>query len=253
MHEVTTQYIRGWAGTRLAVHRMGSGRPVLLFHGLFSSAAINWVKFGHAALLADAGFEVIMPDLRAHGMSEAPQDPTAYPEDVLVTDALIVARELGLEDDAFDLGGFSLGSRTATRAVLAGLKPRRLILAGMGLEGLAGWARRSAFFIDAINRFGTIKHGDPAYVAQQFMKAQKVDLAAAKLLLGSVDDTPPEQLSAVDMPTLLVCGDVDQDNGSAPRLAQALPDARYVEIPGTHMGSVTQKELGQAMLEFLTA
>jgi pimeloyl-ACP methyl ester carboxylesterase len=67
-----------------------------------------------------------------------------------------------------------------------------------------------------------------------------------------VDDTPPEQLSAVDMPTLVVCGDVDQDNGSAPRLAQALSDARYVEIPGTHMGSVTQKELGRAMLEFLT-
>jgi len=251
-NELTTQFLRGWAGTRLAVHRMGAGRPLLLFHGLFSSAAINWVKYGHAARLVEAGFEVIMPDLRAHGMSEAPQDPTAYPEDVLVTDALIVARELGLEPGGFDLGGFSLGSRTSTRAVLAGLAPRRLILAGMGLEGLAGWARRSAYFIDAIDRFGTIKHGDPAYMAQQFMKAQKVDLVAARLLLDSIDDTPPEQLASLDLPTLVVCGDVDQDNGSAPRLAQALPHARYVEIPGTHMGSVTKKELGEAMVAFLT-
>jgi len=251
--ELKTQYLRGCAGTRLAVHRIGAGRPLLLFHGLFSSAAINWVKYGHAALLAAAGFEVIMPDLRAHGLSEAPQDPTAYPEDVLVTDALMIARELGLKPGEFDLGGFSLGSRTATRGVIAGLEPRRLILAGMGLEGLAGWARRSAFFIDAIDRFGTIKHGDPAYVAQQFMKAQKVDLKAARLLLGSIDDTPPEQLAALAMPTLVVCGDVDQDNGSAPRLAQALPNARYVEIPGSHMASVTHKALGQAMLAFLTA
>lgn len=254
---VTTSYIRGWAGTRLAVHRMapvsgGHGRPLLLFHGLFSSAAINWVKYGHAERLAQAGFDVIMPDLRAHGMSEAPHDATAYPEDVLVTDALMLVRELGLEPGEYDLGGFSLGSRTSTRAVLAGLEPRRLILAGMGLEGLAGWARRSAFFLDAISRYGTIKHGDPAYVAQQFMKAQKVDLRAAELLLQSVDDTPPSDLAQVTMPTLVLCGDVDQDNGSAPRLAQTLPNARYAEIPGTHMSSVTQKELGQKMVEFLS-
>jgi pimeloyl-ACP methyl ester carboxylesterase len=249
---VTTQFLPGYAGTRLAVHRLGAGRPLVLFHGLFSSAYVNWVKYGHAALLAAAGFEVIMPDLRAHGQSEAPQDPTAYPEDVLVTDALMVIRALGLEGADYDLGGFSLGSRTATRGVLAGLAPRRLILAGMGLEGLAGWARRSAYFIDAIDRFGTIKHGDPAYMAQQFMKAQKVDLIAARLLLGSIDDTPPEALAGLTMPTLVVCGDVDQDNGSAPRLAAALPNARYVEIPGTHMGSVTQKALGEAMVGFLT-
>ncbi|MBN9144906.1 MULTISPECIES: alpha/beta fold hydrolase [unclassified Novosphingobium] len=255
---VTTSYFRGWAGTRLALHRMGpasggSGRPMLLFHGLFSSAAINWVKYGHAERLAQAGFEVIMPDLRAHGMSEAPHDATAYPEDVLVTDALMLVRELGFEPGGFDLGGFSLGSRTATRAVLAGLEPRRLVLAGMGLEGLAGWARRSAFFLDAIARYGTIKHGDPAYVAQQFMKAQKVDLRAAELLLQSVDDTPPSDLAGITMPTLVVCGAIDQDNGSAPRLAQTLPNARYAEIPGTHMSSVTQKELGQQMVEFLTS
>ena len=249
---VTTQFLPGYAGTRLAVHRLGAGRPLVLFHGLFSSAYVNWVKYGHAAMLAAAGFEVIMPDLRAHGQSEAPQDPTAYPEDVLVTDALMVIRALGLERADYDLGGFSLGSRTATRGVLTGLAPRRLILAGMGLEGLAGWARRSAYFIDAIDRFGTIKHGDPAYMAQQFMKAQKVDLIAARLLLGSIDDTPPEALAGLTMSTLVVCGDVDQDNGSAPRLAAVLPDARYVEIPGTHMGSVTQKALGEAMVGFLT-
>jgi pimeloyl-ACP methyl ester carboxylesterase len=145
---------------------------------------------------------------------------------VLVKDLLAMIAALGLDD--YDLGGFSLGARTVTRGVLAGLSPRRLILGGMGLEGLAGWARRSAFFIDVIDRYGTIKHGDLAYIAQQFMKAQKVDHIAARLLLGSVDDTAPEALAQVRMPVLVVCGDVDQDNGSAPRLAQA-PDARYVE------------------------
>jgi pimeloyl-ACP methyl ester carboxylesterase len=55
------------------------------------------------------------------------------------------------------------------------------------------------------------------------------------------------------MPTLVLCGADDQDNGSATALAEALPDARYVAIPGTHMSSVTQREMGDEMVAFLTA
>jgi len=73
------------------------------------------------------------------------------------------------------------------------------------------------------------------------------------LLLGSVDDTTVDALEAIVMPTLVVCGADDQDNGSAPALAEALPDATFAEVPGTHMSSVTQRQLGQAMVEFLEA
>lgn len=248
---MATRFVEGFGGTRLAVHRMGAGRPVLLLHGLFSSAEVNWIKYGTAQQLVDAGFEAIMPDLRAHGQSEAPHDPAAYPEDVLVKDALALVSALGLSD--YDLGGFSLGARTAVRAVLAGLKPRRLVLGGMGLEGLSGWAQRSAFFVDAIDRFEEIKRGDPAYFAHAFMKTMKIDRVAARLLLGSVDDTPAETLAGITMPTLVVCGAEDQDNGSGPALAEALPDGTYVEVPGTHMSSVTQRQFGEAIVRFLTA
>ena len=250
MSDVRTEFLAGHGGARLAVHRLGAGRPVVLLHGLFSSAQVNWIKYGHAARLAEAGFEAIMPDLRAHGQSDAPHDPAAYPEDVLVKDALALVAALGLTD--YDLGGFSLGARTAVRAVLAGLAPRRLVLGGMGLEGLGDWAGRSAFFVNAIDRFDQIQRGDPDYFAQQFMKTTKVDRVAARLLLGSVDDTAREALSAIAMPTLVVCGAEDQDNGSAPALAEALPNGRYVEVPGTHMSSVTQRQLGEAIERFLT-
>jgi pimeloyl-ACP methyl ester carboxylesterase len=246
-----TEFIEGRGGARLAVHRLGEGRPVVLLHGLFSSAEVNWIKYGTATQLAEAGFEAIMPDLRAHGQSDAPHDPAAYPEDVLVADAVALVAALGLED--YDLAGFSLGARTAVRGVLAGLSPRRLVLGGMGLEGLAGWARRSAHFIDAIDRFGTIERGDPAYVAQNFMKSMQIDRVAARLLLQSVDDTVEAALDGVTMPTLVVCGSEDQDNGSAPRLVERLPDAIYRAIPGTHMSSVTKPELGAAIVDFLAA
>ncbi|RZJ99147.1 MAG: alpha/beta fold hydrolase [Novosphingobium sp.] len=255
MSEQRVEFVESVGGAKLAVHRIGpkegGGRPVLLLHGLFSSALVNWIKFGHAAKLAAAGFEAIMPDLRAHGQSDAPHDPAAYPSDVLVQDALKVVETLGLAE--FDLCGFSLGSRTSVRAVLAGLTPRRLVLGGMGLEGLDKWERRSSFFIGAIDRFEEIKRGDPEYVAQQFMKSQKVDRVATRLLLQSVDDTRAEQLREITMPTLVVCGAEDDDNGSAPDLAAALPGGSYVEVPGTHMSSVTKPELGDAIVRFLSA
>lgn len=246
---VTTEIVPGFEGAALSVKRLGQGRPVLLLHGLFSSAQVNWIRFGHARALANAGFEAIMPDLRGHGDSAKPHDPAAWPHDVLVRDVEALTEHLGLVD--FDLVGFSLGARTAARAVIGGLRPRRLVLAGMGLEGLAGWARRSAFFIDAIDRFDQVKHGDPAFMAVSFMKTMKVDREAARLLLHSVDDLAPGQLSAVGMPTLVLCGAQDRDNGDPHALTEALPQGQFAEIPGTHMSSVAEPALAAALVQFL--
>jgi pimeloyl-ACP methyl ester carboxylesterase len=248
--EVATLRFASFDGVELALHRMGEGRPVVLLHGLFSDAHTNWIKFGHAQRLADAGFEAIMPDLRAHGHSAKPHDPVAYPRDVLVRDARALVDYLGL--DQYDLGGFSLGARTAVRSVIDGLEPRRLVLAGMGLEGLAGWDRRAHFFIDAIDRFDEVKAGDPAFFAVAFMKTQRVDRVAARLLLASIGDTEQEELVRVTMPTLVLCGDKDHDNGSPQALARALPDARFEQVPGTHMSSVAEPQLGEAISRFLS-
>jgi pimeloyl-ACP methyl ester carboxylesterase len=246
---VTSEFYPGFDGARLALHRLGAGRPVILLHGLFSSAEMNWIKWGHAALLAEAGFECLMPDLRAHGASAAPHDRAAYPDDVLALDLAALVAHQGLGD--FDLCGFSLGARTSVRAVIRGLAPRRLVLGGMGLEGLAGWTRRGAFFIDAIDRFDQVKHGDPAFPAVSFMKTMKVDRIAARLLLQTFTDTPPEALAAITMPTLIVNGDQDRDNGDPAALTRTLPDAEQAIVPGTHMSCVTKPDLGQAIVEFL--
>lgn len=251
--QADTRIFEGFDGAKLALHVMGDvgAQPLVLLHGLFSSAHVNWIKFGNARILAEAGFEVFMPDLRAHGQSAAPHEALAYPADVLVRDLKSVMTAIGLDNAPFDLGGFSLGARTVVRGVLAGLCPRRLVLGGMGLTGLSGWARRSAHFVDAIDRFGTIERGDKAFVAQAFMKTQGIDRVAARLLLGSVDDTPVEAISQITMPTLCVSGRDDHDNGSAQDLAQALPHGVYMETPGNHMSSVTFKELGRAIASFL--
>lgn len=243
-----TKSFASFDGTQLAITTMGEGRPLVLVHGLFSSAEMNWIKFGHAAKLAQAGFQVIMPDLRAHGQSAKPHDAGDYPVGVLTRDLAALVEHFGLSD--YDLAGFSLGARTSAKAVIDGLTPRRLALCGMGLHGLSGWASRAAFFIDAIDRFDEIKRGDRAFMAKSFMKTMGIDRAAARLLLGAVDDVATGDLAKITVPTALICGDMDQDNGSAQDLAQAIPDGHYREIPGTHMSSVAQSAFGDALVEF---
>lgn len=252
---IEPQFFEARDGVRLAWRELGpkagDARPLILLHGLFSSGEVNWIKFGTAARIAAEGCRVIMPDLRVHGSSEATHDEEHYPPDVLVRDLEDLVAHLGLTD--FDLGGFSLGARTSVRAVVAGMKPRRLILGGMGLAGLAGWQRRGAFFRRAIAEYETSKRGDDTWLSIQFMKTMKVDRIAAGHLLDSFTDTPPEALAALTMPVLVVCGEQDQDNGSAPELVAALAHAQLATIPGTHMSSVTQPELGEAIAAFLTA
>src|SRR5438477_9331745 len=89
----------------LAFHELGQGRPVILLHGLFSDAQMNWIRFGHADRIAAAGFRVIMPDHRAHGLSAKPQETENYPRGILARDVRELVALLGLTD--FDLGGFS--------------------------------------------------------------------------------------------------------------------------------------------------
>jgi pimeloyl-ACP methyl ester carboxylesterase len=253
---VSSASIHRWTasdGIELAYHEIGSGNPVVLLHGLFSDAQMNWIKFGHADRIASQGFRVIMPDLRAHGLSGKPHDPAKYPPDILVRDLRELIAHLDL--DEFDLGGFSLGARTTIDAVSHGVTPRRAILAGTGVDVLTNWERRCRFFVEAIERFDEARRGDPHWLSIQFMRTMKIDLRAAELLLKALGDhpSPEEALAAFTMPTLVVCGSEDDDNGSARELALALPNARYEEIPGTHMSSVTKPELGEKIAAFLAA
>lgn len=251
--ELTTWDLASFDGVKLKIHEMGEakyhGHAIILLHGLFSNAETNWIKFGHAATLAEAGYRVIMPDLRAHGQSEAPHDANAYPKDVLIKDALALIDHLDLSD--YDLGGFSLGARTTAKLLTTEITPRKAILAGMGLEGLAGWDRRQGFFLKAIELRDTAKRGDPHWMAIQFMKSQKIDTVAAAHLLKTFSDMEPDAIQTITTPTLVLCGSEDRDNGDPVALADLLRDGYHMAVPGTHMSSVTKPEMGQEMLRFL--
>lgn len=65
------------AGVKIAYVEAGQGEPVVLVHGLYSSAEMNWVAPGTFRLLA-ANHRVIALDLRGHGKSDKPTDDASY-------------------------------------------------------------------------------------------------------------------------------------------------------------------------------
>lgn len=249
--EPTVDFLPGHGGALLAVHRLGAGAPVVLLHGLASNASFNWIRYGTARRLADAGFEAIMIEQRVHGRSAAPTDAAAYPPGVMALDMEAVIPALGL--GAFDLVGYSMGARLSAALVRRGMRPRRLVLGGMGLEGLTDWAPRRQFFLDALDHFNSAKPGDRDFMAIQFMKTVKIDPVALRYLLLSMTDITRDDLAAITVPTLVLCGVDDSDNGSADALVAALPDARRGTIPGNHMSCITLPDFGAAIAAYLAA
>jgi pimeloyl-ACP methyl ester carboxylesterase len=238
-------------GLELAYREMGTGRPLVLIHGYFSTATVNWVRYGHAAKLAAQGYRVVMPDLRGHGDSAKPHEAVYYPPDVLADDGFALIEHLELTD--YDLGGYSLGARTTVRMLVRGATPANAIVSGMGLQGLTNTGGRGAYFRNILTHLGTFKTGSAQWMAESFMKTVGGDPVALLNVLDTSVDTPREALARIKTPTLVLIGAEDDDNGSGEALAAALPNARYVAIPGNHMSAVTKPQLGTAMAEFLAS
>ena len=243
--------VKGYDGLPIAVHVAGEGRDLVLIHGYFSNAYTNWIRYGHAAKLVAAGFRVIMPDLRGHGESGKPHDPAAYPPDALTDDGLALIEQMGLTD--YDLGGYSLGARTTVRMLARGATPRRVILAGMGLRGLVQSLDNGGYYKNVLTNLGTFERGTSQWMTEAFLKTTKGDPVALLHILNTFVDTPEPVIAGIMQPTRIICGSDDQDNGVAQELADLLPHGDFIEVPGNHMNAVTRKEMGQAMVDFLTA
>ena len=251
MSPTETRWFESFDGVRIAWRELGEGRPVVLLHGYFSDARTNWVRYGHAAAIAARGLRVVMPDLRAHGESDRPHDPAAYPPDALTRDGHALVAHLGLTD--YDLGGYSLGARTVARMLATGAEPRRVVFAGMGLEGLLHTGRRVEHFRNILLNLGAHPRGSPEWLAEAFLNTTGGDPKALLGILDTFTDTPEPVLANLDLPALVVAGEEDDDNGSAPALAELLPRGRYVPTPGGHMSAVVKPELGRAIAAFLAA
>lgn len=243
-HEFTS-----FDGARLAYWTLGEGPPVVMLHGFLSNARFNWIDPGLAAAVARAGFKAIMPDLRGHGSSAAPEEMSAYPPDVLALDGLSLVQSLQLK--SYQLVGYSLGARTAVRMLMGKATPSRVVLAGMGESGVTGISARAKYFEDLITKGDASGHPRAARLVAGMIQRGGLKQRAVLNVLYAQLSTPADALHEIATPILVVSGAQDHDNGSAENLAAMFPHAEAVRVPGDHVSAVNKRGLAEAITEFL--
>lgn len=222
--------------------------PVVLVHGWGGSFAETWQRPGVAALLEDAGRQVIGVDLLGHGTAPKPHDPDAYAD---LTARIVDA----LPDGPVDAVGFSLGALTLLRlAMREPARLNRLVLAGVGenvfrrddealqriLAGLDGTAGPEDLLARQFATYADQPGNDPIALAAVMRRAPTDPLAEA-------------DLAVVTCPVLVAIGDRDFA-GPGDRLAAALPNARLVVLRNVdHFATPEAFSFIDAMLEFLDA
>ena len=92
-------------GIRLHYHRTGGDKPPLVLSHGFSDAGLCWTRVAQAL---EADYDVIMPDSRGHGLSEAPEG--GYNAEGRAADLAGLIQALGLKQPA--IGGHSMGGQT---------------------------------------------------------------------------------------------------------------------------------------------
>jgi len=78
----------------LAVHKMGDGPPIILVHG-FPELAYSWRH--QIPVLAEAGYQVIAPDMRGYGGSDKPPQVSDYTIQKLTGDLTGLMDAMALE------------------------------------------------------------------------------------------------------------------------------------------------------------
>jgi pimeloyl-ACP methyl ester carboxylesterase len=246
----TVHYFRGRDGAPLAYREIGSGRPLILVHGFLSNAVLSWIHHDHAATIAAKGYRVILPDLRGHGASVWPGRQPIFPRDILADDCLALINHLGLTD--YDLGGYSLGARVVARLLARGATPGRVVIGGMGLDGLEHGGG-GAYFRHVLTGPDTFPPDSNENAIRAFVRLSGHDPAVMVQALDCSVTTTRAELARVRVPTLVVVAADDPCLLTAEGLAGLLPSARFTVVPGDHFSCVGFKDLGWAIADFLGA
>lgn len=231
---------------RLYSFEMGEGRPVVLLHGM-TNAGVAWLP--QVAPLAGAGLRVIVPDMAAHGASGPVDRPITVPD--LVADLCAVLDQHGVEKA--DLVGVSMGGTTAlATAIERPERVGRLVVVNAGPSTdqprfrsmLSKWAETlrgddgplrlldELWPFSVSERFSASDDGRRTYQLWRAIAATVNGPAMAHVLEGVGGFDASGRLSSIAAPTLLVGGSEDPSAAVIKKLAEALPNARYVEIAG---------------------
>ena len=239
-------------GVRIAFIVEGKGAPILLIHGFASNMQTNWGGPGWIKLLGSNGFQVIAFDNRGHGASEKLYDPEAYTGPTMAEDARRLLDHLGIERS--DLLGYSMGARIS--AFLGLRHPDRVrsaVFAGLGANMIHGVGDPKPVAAALLAEDASMIADANARAFRIFADQTKSDRRAlAACIMASRDRIPGEEIAAFRRPVLVAVGTNDAVAGPAKPLADAIPGAEALDIPGRdHMKAVGDRVFKEGVLSFL--
>ena len=242
-------------GINLHYEIHGLGPTILLSHG-YSATSEMWQ--GQIAPLS-RGHQLILWDMRGHGQTDSPDDPSAYSEDATVADMAALLGEARAGQAI--VGGLSLGGYMSLAFCLRYPERVRALLlfdTGPGFkndEARAAWNKRAAETANTFETAGLASLRSRSREMAMSTHRSSAGLArAARGMLAQRDDRVIKSLPDIKVPTLIIVG-ADDVSFLAPTdyMAAKIPNARKVVIPHAgHASNLDQPEMfNQTVLEFL--
>ena len=244
MAEIIARDVRFHVQRLAPRHRLSqSGHPVVFIHGL-GMDNLSSFYYTLANPVAHDGAEVILYDLRGHGLSERPR--TGYRVSDSVTDLTAILDTLGV-DGPVHLVGNSFGGVVALGFAVA--HPQRV--ASMVLIeahfNVVGWAER----MDAtLRRIGSVLAAGnlQVWLEEGGRKRARVAAIADDLINGTtfladlltVDPIDPSSLRSLTCPVRAIYGEHSDVVGYGYQLDEYLPSCVLTVLPGIGHSVLTE-------------
>ena len=237
----------------------GDGPALLLSHG-YAAAGRMWAP--QRKPLNHAGYRLVSWDMRGHGETESPNDPSQYSEALTLADMAGLMDLLGIEKAV--VGGLSLGGFMSLAFQLAHPERVRALLlcdTGPGYrsdEARAKWNRMAEKSAVNFEEKGLDAAGRSPEVqaAVKYHKSAAGLAHSARGMLAQVDSRVIDHLPEIDVPALIIVGENDEPyHGASQYMQSKIPGARLEIIPGAgHAANMDNAEaFNRVVLEFLAS
>ena len=235
-------------------HGPDKAPPILLSHG-YGATARMWD--GQVAAFAER-WRLILWDMRGHGRSGDPRDPSAYSQALSVADMAAVLDACGVGRAI--VGGLSLGGVMSLAFHLAHPeRVRALMLFGPGFrnpEARRQWNLRAEARARELEEKGLPNSGGGAETRLGRHRSAQGLAGAARGMLAQPDGSLIGSLPQIAVPTLVLVGAEDRHFlAAADYMARKIPGTRRATIPAAgHASNLHQPALfNRAVQDFLEA
>ncbi|MDO8672212.1 MAG: alpha/beta fold hydrolase [Dehalococcoidia bacterium] len=241
-------------GVKVYYEEHGSGPVVLLSHGY---AATSHMWHGQVDFFKDR-YKVIVWDMRGHGRSDSPTDPSQYSEEATVEDMAAILKECGAAKAV--IGGLSLGGYMSLAFNIYHpeiVEALMLFDTGPGYRSSQAREQWSQWAFKVARNYeerGLAALGGGAEVRLARHTSASGLALAARGMLAQFNSCAIDSLGSITVPTLVLVGANDQAYLNATEyMAAKIPGSTRVTIDSAgHASNIDQPAaFNQAMQSFL--